>query len=135
MKKLLFAVLALSVSSFSQAGLKEMMKIYNNPSSAPNTEYCAVSDDNCKAFTALAKQFDSIPKSYRYHGFDIRKDALAGDNYGLNKGFYYNTDRTNEILEGGDVYFDFESKKKSLISAKGMAVLLYIEDKNGWAND
>lgn len=133
MKKLLAILVLISNSSF--AGLPEMMKIYKNPSLAPNTEYCAVMDDNCKAFTALAKQFDSIPANYRYHGFDIRRDALAADNYGLNKGFYYYKDRTIEIKDGGDVYFDFSSKKKSLISAKGMAVLLYIEDKNGWAKD
>lgn len=134
MKRIL-ALLALTMSSVSFAGLPEMMKIYNNPSLAPNTEYCAVMDDNCKAFTALAKQFGSIPTNYRYHGFDIRRDALAADNYGLNKGFYYHRDRTIDIKDGGEVYFDFSSKKKSLISAKGMAVLLYIEDKNGWAKD
>ncbi len=135
MKKLLLSLTFLIISSASFAGLSEMMKIYKNPSLAPNTEYCSVTDNNCKAFTALAKQFDSIPKNYRYQGFDIRKDALAGDNYGLNKGFYYRKDRTIEIKDGGEVYFNFSSKKKSLISAKGMAVLLYIEDKNGWAKD
>lgn len=135
MKKI-FLSLALAVSASSSfAGLPEMMKIYKNPSLAPNTDYCAVTDDNCKAFTALAKQFDSIPANYRYHGFDIRKQALQGDNYGLNKGFSFYKQRTVEISDGGEVYFDFASKKKSLISAKGLAVLLYIEDKNGWAKD
>lgn len=134
MKKIL-ALLALTMSSASFAGLPEMMKIYKNPSLAPNTEYCTVTDDNCKAFTALAKRFDSIPVNYRYNGFDIRKQALQGDNYGLNKGFSLYKDKSVEIADGGEVYFDFASNKKSLISAKGLAVLLYIEDKNGWTED
>ena len=48
-------------SSSSFAGLPEMMKIYKNRSLAPNTEYCALTNNNCKAFTALAKQWRSIP--------------------------------------------------------------------------
>ena len=135
MKKLL-TILTIMCSSSSFAGLPEMMKIYKNPSLAPNTEYCAVTNNNCKAFTALAKQWQSIPSSYRYKGeWNIKKDAADGDAYGLNKGFYLYTDRSNELSEGGEVYYDFSNPKKEAVYARGLAVLMYIEDKNGWTKD
>lgn len=135
MKKVL-AVLAIVGSTSSFAGLPEMMKIYNNPSLAPNTDYCAVTDDNCKAFTALAKQWQSIPVNYRYKGqWNIRKDAAEGDAYGLYKGFYLYKEKSVELADAGDIYYDFSNPKKEAIAARGRAVIMYIEDKNGWAKD
>ncbi|PJF05279.1 hypothetical protein CVD08_01410 [Acinetobacter seifertii] len=134
MKKL-FMAFAFTITTSSFAGLPEMMKIYNDPSLAPTTDYCAVTNYNCRAFTALSKHWQSIPKNYRYHGFDIRKQAANGDAYGLNKGYYYRQDRTIELIEGGEVYYDLSSPRKEAIFARGLAVLLYIEDKNGWAKD
>ena len=135
MKKII-ALLAQTISTTSFAGLTDMMKIYNNPSLAPNTEYCAVSDDNCKAFTALAKQWQSIPVNYRYKGeWDIRKDAANSDAYSLYKGFYLYKDKSVELVEAGDIYYDFSNPKKEAIAARGRAVIMYIEDKNGWAKD
>ncbi len=136
MKKF-FLSLALAVSASSSfAGLPEMMKIYNNPSLAPNTEYCSVSDDNCKAFTALAKQWQSIPVSYRYKKkWDIRKDAADGDAYGLNKGFYLYKEKSVDLRDAAEVYYDFSSPKKEAVYARGLAVIMYIEDKNGWTKD
>lgn len=136
MKKFLIISILAMIGSTSYAGLPEMMKIYKNPSLAPNTDYCGVTADYCKAFTALAKQWQSIPTNYRYKGkWDIRKDAAQGDAYGLNKGFYLYKDRSHELQEGGDVYYDFSNPKKEAIYARGLAVIMYIEDKNGWAKD
>lgn len=116
------------------AGLPEMMKIYNNPKSAPKVAVCK-GNHHCNAFTALAAQWQDIPKNYRYHGFDIRKQAAKGDGYGLYKGFSLQADQSIEISDAGDrVYYDGLSKSKNESTfAKGRAVLLYIEDKNHWA--
>ncbi|MFV5370025.1 hypothetical protein VXO74_15095 [Acinetobacter junii] len=136
MKKLLVSLSLIFSSTSIFAGLPEMMKIYNNPSSAPNTEYCAVADDYCKAFTALAKQWQSIPSNYRYKGkWDIKKDAAKGDAYGLNKGFYLYNERSVDLSDGGEVYYDFSNPKKEAIFARGLAVIMYIEDKNGWTKE
>lgn len=113
-----------------------MMKVYKNPLSAPKVATCK-GNINCNAFTALAKQWQEIPKTYRYDGFDIRKQAAQGDGYGLSKGFSLATDRSVAFQEAGDtVYYNGGSKPRAseAVFGQGMAVLLYIEDKNGWAN-
>ncbi|ATZ66784.1 hypothetical protein [Acinetobacter haemolyticus] len=135
LKKLsLLGFISICINSQVYAGLPEMMKIYKNPSLAPKVAVCK-GNTNCNAFTALAKQWHDIPKNYRYHGFDVRLQALQGDGYGLNKGFSLAKDRSNAFQDAGEViYYDGGSrgKAKEAIFAQGMAVLLYIEDKNGW---
>ncbi len=121
----------------SDEGLDNMMKIYNNPESAPTVVKCQ-KNTKCNAFVALSKQWQSIPKSYRYHGFDIKDMAKNGDGYGLNKGFYFITERTNELKDAGEeVYYagGKMGKKDEYVFARGLAILLYIEDKNGWAKN
>lgn len=135
-KKLgLFGCIAICISGHVYAGLPEMMKVYKKPSLAPKVAVCK-GNTNCNAFTALAKQWQDIPKNYRYHGLNVRQQALQGDGYGLNKGFSLAKDRSNAFQDAGDViYYDGGSKGKvkEAVFAQGMAVLLYIEDKNGWA--
>lgn len=135
MKKI-FAILATVISTQVHAELADMMKVYNNPESAPKVAKCK-GDANCNAFFALSKQWQSIQKSYKYQGFDIRSMAKNGDGYGLNKGFSIRVERSMELRDAGEtVYFDGQMGKKGEdIFAKGLAVLLYIEDKNGWAKD
>ena len=133
MKKIVLSVFL--ICSFQvHAGLPEMMKIYNNPQSAPKVPKCK-GDINCNAFVALSKQWKSIPTSYRYDGFDIRKDAKEGDGYGLNKGFSLAKDRSVTYSEvGGDMFYYYNKGfANERIFAQGLAVLLYIEDKNKWA--
>lgn len=140
MQKLIaLSVLLLSVNTF--AGLPEMMQIYHHPQLAPHIKACQ-GDVNCNAFTALATQWQSIPKNYRYQGFNIRKDAENGDAYSLHKGFSLQTDRSLELVGDYDfhqsaytIYYGNGNKTKAQekIFAQGLAVLLYIEDKNGWA--
>lgn len=128
------------VSGSSFAGLPEMMKIYNNPKLAPKVVACK-GDVYCNGFIALSKQWRSIPDSYRYHGYNIKASAKSGVTYddqgrgvGLQNGFYFKTDRTNKFLDGADKYI--ENKKQTAPDHEGgLAVLLYIEDKNGWAKD
>jgi hypothetical protein len=137
LKKLsLLGIMSFCITSQVYAGLPEMMKIYKNPSSAPKVTACK-GNVNCNAFTALAKQWQGIPKTYRYDGSDIRKDAAQGDGYGLNKGFILATDRSIIFQEAGEkVYYDGGSKPRESEATfgQGLAVLLYIEDKNGWSN-
>ncbi|MGR3979026.1 hypothetical protein FW754_15445 [Acinetobacter sp. 1207_04] len=135
MKKLLLAF-SVIISTSSFAGLPEMMKVYNNPSSAPKVAACK-GNVKCNAFTALAKQWQAIPNNYRYHGFDIKDQARQGDGYGLNKGFSLSQDKSISLSEAGDaVYYDGGGKgaANERIFGQGLAVLLYIEGKNGWDN-
>lgn len=140
-RKIIFLSVFSLLSSNALAGLPEMMQIYTNPKSAPQIKACK-GNTNCNAFTALAKQWQAIPKNYRYHGFNIRRDAAIGDGYGLNKGFVLNKERSQELVGDYDnstsaysIYYNGGSKPKTheRIFAQGLAVLLYIEDKNGWS--
>ena len=134
MKKLtLFLGLFLSTASY--AGLPEMMKFYQNPQLAPQVAKCQ-RNSYCNAFVALSKQWKDIPDTYRYHGFDIKKQAKAGDGYGLNKGYSLNKDQTIAIAEAGnDIFYAGGSKgaNNERTFAQGLAVILYLEDKKGWA--
>lgn len=134
MKKILLA-LTLGISASSFAALPEMMKVYQNPKVAPKVAKCK-GNTNCNAFVALANQWQAIPTSYRYHGLDIKKQAKDGDGYGLNKGFSLTKDKSIALSEAGDaVFYDGGGKGSAneRIFGQGLAVLLYIEDKNGWA--
>lgn len=139
MKKILaFVLIMISASSF--AGLPEMMKVYNNPKSTPKIAACK-GDIYCNGFIALSKQWPSIPKAYRYHGFDIRADAKSNISYdeqgrgiGLDNGFYFYKDRTQKFVEGADKYIETKGQTSDNHEG-GLAVLLYIEDKNGWAKE
>lgn len=119
----------------------EIMNIYNNPKLAPKVAECK-SDVYCNAFMALSKKWKGIPDSYRYKGdFDIKEYAKngitydnQGKNIGLKQGFYFYTERTNQIIDGIDKYIETESKIPDNYEG-GLAVLLYIEDKNGWTEE
>ena len=141
--KRIFIAMVLTVSSVSSfAGLPEMMKVYNNPKSAPKIAACK-GDIYCNSFIALSKQWKDIPNSYRYQGkWDIKAFAKRGvtyNNQGRNiglesQGYYLHTDKANKISEGVSKYI--ETKKHTPDDNEGgLAVLLYIEDKNGWAKD
>ena len=148
MKKLVFA-LALAISSTSSfAGLSEMMKVYNNPKSAPKVASCK-GDIYCNGFIALSKQWKDIPNSYRYKGeYEIKSYAKKGVSYnnrgsniGLQSGFYWSTDKSHRFIDSIDTYIDskghvpFSDKNGSGGYEGGLAVLLYIEDKNNWVID
>lgn len=132
-KLLLLSLLVISTSTF--ADLSAMMKIYNNPQLAPKVPVCK-KDTNCNAFVALSKQWQAIPDTYRYSGFDIKKQARQGDGYGLNKGYSFYKERSVEIGEAGTENFYYnDGPTRETLLARGLAVLLYIEDKNGWVKD
>ena len=140
MKKILVA-LALMVSSVSSfAGLPEMMKVYNNPKSAPKIATCK-GDIYCNSFIALSKQWKDIPNSYRYKGDDIKAYAKNGATYdeqgrniGLESGFVLTTNKAQKMHEGVVKYFEAKGYVTDR-NQRGLAVLLYIEDKKGWAKD
>ena len=138
MKNLLFVNLALIISSSAFADFNSMMKIYNNPNLAPKVAKCH-NNTMCNGFIALAQQWQNIPSNYRYKGsFDIKKQAKVGDGYGLNKGYYMYTDRAVDFKDVGDNFFwkgGSASKADEAIFGRGLAVLMFIEDKNGWAKD
>ncbi|MDO4224110.1 MAG: hypothetical protein Q4D05_08845 [Acinetobacter sp.] len=135
---LLFIAMMFCVTS-SYAGLQEMMKIYNNPKSAPKVKGCQ-GDVYCNAFVALSKQWRAIPNNYRYKGeWDIKAYARRGISYdsqgrniGLWKGFYFYTDRSNLLIDRG---YEYQHNIPNLNFEGGLAVLLYIEDRNGWIKE
>lgn len=139
MKKILTLLVCTCLSAQSMAVLPEMMQFFHHPASAPPVPACQ-GNVSCDAFTALAKQWHAIPSSYRYHGFDIRQQAKMGDAYGLNKGYSLQTERARELADNDashsaySVYYAGGSKSPAYekIYARGLAVLLYIEDENGW---
>ena len=114
--------------------LADLMKFYNNPRLAPEISTCK-GNIYCNTFIALSKEWRNIPDSYRYQGeFDIKSEAGNGITYddngrniGLERGFYFYTEQTQKIKSGVEnlesLPHDYEG---------GLAILLYIEDKNGW---
>ena len=141
MKKIFIglAVMFISISSF--AGLPEMMKIYKNPKSAPKISACK-GDTYCNGFIALSKQWKDIPNSYRYKGeYDIKAYARDGSTYdeqgrnqGLESGFYWSTEKSNSFIRSLDNYIETKGHIPDSHEG-GLAVLLYIEDKNGWVEN
>ena len=134
----ILTALALSAAVFAANadGLPDMMKYYDNTAAAPKTAACK-GNATCNSFAALAKQWRSIPQNYRYHGFNIRQDAAKGDGYGLYRGFNLQRERSLELAEAGEEAFyagGAKPRAQERIFAQGLAVLLYIEDKNGWTN-
>lgn len=135
------SVAAAAVKGGVDAGLPEMMKIYNSPELAPQAQGCQ-GDIYCNAFIALSNQWKAIPDSYRYNGeYDIKAYAKSGVSYddqgrnvGLEKGFYFRTERSQMLIDGVGNYTETE-KHTPWNYEGGLAVLLYIEDKNGWAKD
>lgn len=137
MKRLILTAAAILFSSTAFSGLPEMMKIYNNPKSAPAVAACK-GNVNCNAFTALAKQWKSIPDTYRHKQWDIKAMAKEGDGYGLNRGFSVSTEKSADYKHAGaDAYYwaGTTTNESEAMLARGIAVLIYIEDKKGWTED
>ena len=118
--------------------LVNLMEIYNHPETAPEVEECN-GNIYCNAFVALSKQWEGIPDSYRYKGeWDIKTVAKEGVTYddngrniGLINGFYFFTERTNQIKDSIEGLIETEGQDYE----GGLAVLLYIEDTNGWTKE
>ena len=118
-------------ATLSHADVKSMTKTYNSPQTAPKMQRCK-GNQNCNAFYALSKQWQSIPNNFRLNGFNIKADAKAGDGYGLWKGFNLKTTRARSLAEAGDEVFfggGSGSKADERIFAQGLAVLIYLENK------
>lgn len=137
MKKIVLFTLLSSLSIPAFANLDNMMKIYHNPQLAPKVKACK-NNIKCNAFMALSRQWQSIPNHYRYKGkWEIKSFARKGitwDNQGRNiglwKGFYW----TEKSVDYFDAALNHLAEPEPHIE-RGLAVLLYIEDKNGWAPD
>lgn len=115
--------------------LSQMMNVYNNPQSAPYVYLCQ-GNIYCNAFSALSQYWIHIPDNYRYQGeFNIKYQAQIGDAYGLNKGFALKKEQSFLFLEGGNLSYgnSGENMEQEKTLAEGLAVLLYIEDMNGWS--
>ena len=141
MKKIFIGLAAMFISISSFAGLPEMMKIYKNPKSAPKISACK-GDIYCNGFIALSKQWKDIPNFYRYKGeYDIKAYAKNGVTYdsqgrnrGLQNGFYWSTDKSHSFIDSLDKYIESTGGMPDSYEG-GLAVLLYIEDKNGWVEN
>ena len=76
----------------------------------------------------LSKQWDTIPKSYRYKGeYDIRKMAEIGDASSLYRGFSFGEEESTFyfIEAGADTYYQYDSKHKCILGKSGV---LYAEN-------
>lgn len=108
-----------------------MTQIYNNPKSAPKVQRCK-GNQNCNAFYALSKQWQSIPENFKISGMKLKPYAKSGDGYGLWKGFTLNSTRAVALSDAGDAVFysgGSSSAADERIFAQGLAVLLYLENK------
>ncbi len=137
-----FVLTLISVSSF--AGLPEMTKVYKNPKLAPKVAACK-GDTYCNGFIALSKLWKDIPNSYRYKGeYDIKAYAKSGVSYdergrsiGLDNFSLY-AEQSQKLSGSLDKYIEtkghvpFPDKAGNGGYEGGLAVILYIEDKNGW---
>lgn len=133
-KASVFLASLLFASPIYANNFETMMNIYNNPKSAPKAKMCK-GNAYCNAFVALSKQWQNIPNNYRYKGqYDIKASARKGVTYdsqgrniGLHSGFSFYAPRSNQIINSAE-------NINHLVNNEGaLAVLLYIEDKNGWA--
>lgn len=61
-------------ATLSHADVKSMAKIYNSPQTAPKTQRCK-GNQNCNAFYALSKQWQSIPNNFTAYGDNIKDYA------------------------------------------------------------
>lgn len=121
----------LFTASVSHADVKSMTQIYNNPQIAPKVQRCK-SNQNCNAFYALSKQWQSIPENFKISGMKLKPYAKSGDGYGLWKGFTLNSSRAIALSDAGDAVFysgGSSSAADERIFAQGLAVLLYLENK------
>lgn len=124
-----------AVFSVSHADVATMNKYYKNSSIAPQIKRCQ-GDQDCNAFYALSKQWQSVPNCFKTsYGPDCetKKQARAGDGYGLWKGASFNNDRSSNLaLAAEDVFYrgGGASKADERIFAQGLAVLYYLDSKN-----
>ncbi|WP_291373989.1 hypothetical protein [Acinetobacter sp. UBA6720] len=121
----------LFTTSLSHANVKSMTQIYNHPQSAPKVQRCK-GNQNCNAFYALSKQWQSIPDNFKISGIKLKPYAKSGDGYGLWKGFTLKSNRSIDLSEAGDAVFysgGSNSAADERIFAQGLAVLLYLENK------
>lgn len=123
------------IPSKNEVVLSGMMRIYHNPELAPSIQVCQ-GDVYCNAFSALAQHWVDISDDYRFKNtYNIKYDAEIGDGYGLNKGFTLTQEKSIFLSEAGNLaYYNSgkENSAKEKIFAEGLAVLLFIEDMNGW---
>lgn len=131
--KLLLGISCVTVISSSYADVTTMQKIYNNPQTAAKVQKCK-GNQNCNAFYALSQQWQSIPNNFKIGSFKIKNYAREGDGYGLVKGFSPpSSDRGYDIFEARETVFyrgGAASKTDERTFAQGLAVLLYLDNKN-----
>mgnify|MGYP001556856315 CR=1 FL=1 len=132
--------LILGVSINSYANTYELLQIYENPLDAPAVAKCK-GNASCNAFVALSKHYDEIPEDYQYQNYAyIRLMANDGRADILTEAFRYNTSRSLDLLNSAsrfnhakESYENDKAKHPDTYTyARGLAVLLYIEDENGW---
>lgn len=112
----------------SYADVRSLARIYQHPNQAAQVQRCH-GNTHCNAFYALAKNWQSIPNSFRLEGFDVKRYARVGDGYGLHKGFSLQKDRSYNLANAGEAVFYNGSPSDEKIYAQGLAVLLYLENR------
>ena len=118
-------------ATLSHADVKSMTKTYNSPQTAPKVQRCK-GNQNCNAFYALSKQWQSIPNNFTTYGDNIKDYAKVGDGYGLWKGTSFKKQRSIDLSQAAEPIFynaGGASKADERIFAQGLAVLIYLENK------
>ena len=122
---------ALLVATHSHADVTSMTKIYNSPQTAPKVQRCK-GNQNCNAFYALSKHWQSIPNNFTSYGDNIKDYAKSGDGYGLWKGTSFKKQRSINLSQAAEPIFyngGGASTADERIFAQGLAVLIYLENK------
>ena len=130
--KIMMGISCAAVFSVSHADVATMNKYYKNPNLAPKIKRCN-GDQNCNAFYALSKQWQSVPNCFKdSYGTDCstKKDARIGNGYSLWKGYSLKNERSSDLAWAAeDVFYrgGAASKADERIFAEGLAVLIYLE--------
>lgn len=130
-------MLSKPLKEISSPAFKKIMKIYTDVGSNQRIGKCR-GNEFCNTFVALSQEWSKIPDNYRYKQtpiLDIKKLAADGDGHNLLKGYTLTVDHSIDLSDAAeDIYYGGGGRPKAdeQIFAQGVAVLLYIQDVNGW---
>ncbi|MFW1858711.1 hypothetical protein [Acinetobacter defluvii] len=131
MKKWFLLLLALTISTPSFA-LIEIMAIYNNPQINVKIPRCK-GDINCNTFVSLANSYEGLKLAIKNNYPMLLEYADQGEGKKLDDEIWLYRDHSKKILKAGKaIYGKNTNSNDKYIYARGLAVLLFIEQRNGW---
>ncbi|MEG6547666.1 hypothetical protein V6C59_17545 [Acinetobacter bereziniae] len=131
MKKLFILLSALMISTSSFAFM-EIMALYRNPQISEKIPRCKGNID-CNTFVSLANSYPSLKLSIKNNYPALLEYAEQGEGKKLDDEIWLYQDRSKKILKAGKaIYAKNTNPNDKYIYARGLAVLLFIEQRNGW---